>query len=106
MQSSPQGRFLMTKKHIPLAATLAPLLVMLGASQAGAAETYNVDYLEIEECEYDKVATVFSNGWAFICEEFQYPYHYGSAVLIVEHQGYGGARLCLSGGTCLKGRIE
>ncbi|PJE37888.1 hypothetical protein CVM52_04460 [Pseudooceanicola lipolyticus] len=93
-------------KYIPIAASLAPVLMVLSASDAGAAETYKVDYLEIEECEYDQVATVFSNGWVFVCEDYQYPYHYGSAVLIVDHHGYGGAKLCLSGSVCLKGRIE
>ena len=93
-------------KYIPIAASLAPVLMLLSASDVGAAETYKVDYLEIEECEYDQVATVFSNGWVFVCEDYPYPYHYGSAVLIVDHQGYGGAKLCLSGSVCLKGRIE
>ncbi len=86
--------------------TTAVLLSPLATGMVQATETYNVSYIEVEECEYDEVAVAFDNGWVFICEEYKYPYHYGSAVLIVEHLGFGGARLCLSGGECLKGRIE
>ncbi len=92
------------------AALLVSMLTFAVSHPADARDTYNIGYIEIEECEYDEPAVIFDNGWIFYCEEYAYPYHYGSAILIVDHLGYGGAQLCLmSGGrvkNCLKGRIE
>ena len=93
-------------KNLTKIVAAAVLMSPLATGLANATETYNVSYIEVEECESDEVAVAFDNGWVFICEEYNYPYHYGPAVLIVEHKGFGGARLCLSGGECLKGRIE
>jgi len=91
-------------------ALLALILTFVFSQPAAARDTYDIGYIEIEECEYDEPAVIFENGWIFYCEEYAYPYHYGSAILIVDHLGYGGAQLCLmSGGSvkkCLKGRIE
>ncbi|WP_299901906.1 hypothetical protein [uncultured Ruegeria sp.] len=90
-------------------ALLALMLTFVANQPADARDTYDIVYIEIEECEYDNPAAIFENGWIFYCEEYAYPYHYGSAILIVDHLGYGGAQLCLmSGGSvkkCLKGRI-
>jgi hypothetical protein len=95
----------MKVKNVPMLPMV--FLALLSITQrVDAAQIYNISYIEVEECEWGEVAAVFANGWVFICEEYKYPYHYGPAVLIVIHYGYGGARLCLQGGECLKGHIE
>ena len=78
------------------------MIASILSQSAEARDTYNISYVEVEECEYDEPAAIFENGWIFYCEEYAYPYHYGPAILIVDHLGYGGAKLCLMSGGGVK----
>lgn len=66
-------------------------------------------YVEVEECEPDSPIDL-GDGQYFECSSYEYPYHYGAAILatkVVTYKGRGIrlTYLCLEDDECLAGQL-
>lgn len=73
---------------------------MLDLFRQGYQIFYTEPYISFDSCEYDKARKI--GPYVFICQSYDYIYHYGKAELM---KGGGGVYLCLGEDKCIRGEL-